>query len=338
MERTIISFDYAIKDILRDKANFDILSGFLTELLEKQVTVIEVLESEGNPETPATLEGKTGKTGKVRNVRKTGKVSRMDLKAKIDDGEIAVFEIQYFDKIDFMGKILFNACKAVVEQIKTGDQYDVKKVYSINISYYGFDAEDEYVFTANLNEFRGIHYEEVIPFSQKFNPNADAPKDIHPEYFLILPNNFEEEDERKRKNKNRKRDFVPKKPSKRKFDEWVYVLKHSVVKSEFTAAGIQAAGKKLNILKMTPAERAAYEAELIALAAQKSELQTAEMKGEMKGEAKGRAEGLAEGKEKEKVLVVIRGHNKGYSIDTIAEFTNLSNEEILKILKENGLI
>ena len=48
MERPIISFDYAIKDILRDKANFDILSGFLTELLEKHVTVQKVLESEGN--------------------------------------------------------------------------------------------------------------------------------------------------------------------------------------------------------------------------------------------------------------------------------------------------
>ena len=354
MERTIISFDYAIKDILRDKANFDILSGFLTELLEKQVTVMEVLESEVNPTVPASIEGKAGKTGKIKKVRKTGKVSRMDLKAKIDDDEIAVFEIQYFDKVDFMGKILFNACKTVVEQIKIGMKFDIKKVYSINISYYGLDAEDEYVFTANLNEFRGIHYDEVIPFSQKLDPNSDAPKDIHPEYFLILPNNFEEEDERKRKNKNRKKDFVPKKPTKSKFDEWVYVLKNSVVKSEFTAAGIQAAGKKLSILKMTPQQKAAYEAELMAMAAQKSELQTAEMKGEAKGEvkgvAKGLAKGLAEGKEigraegkefgvqKEKVDTVIRGRIKGLSIDTIADVTDLTPEQIIKILKENGLM
>ena len=34
MKRPIISFEYAIKDILRDKANFDILSGFLSELIE----------------------------------------------------------------------------------------------------------------------------------------------------------------------------------------------------------------------------------------------------------------------------------------------------------------
>ncbi|MCL2074508.1 MAG: Rpn family recombination-promoting nuclease/putative transposase [Marinilabiliaceae bacterium] len=381
MERTIISFDYAIKNVLRDKANFDILSGFLTELLEKNVTVQEVLESEINPTIPATIDKKTGKTGKVRNVRNTGKVSRIDLKAKIDDGELAVFEIQYLDKVDFMGKILFNACKAVVEQIKIGKKYDIKKVYSINISYYGLNAEDEYVFTANLKEFKGIHYDEVIPFSQNLDPRG-APKHIHPEYFLILPYNFENEEERQMKNKNRKRDFVPKKPSKSKFDEWVYVLKNSVVKSEFTAAGIQAAGEKLDMLNMTPQQKAEYEAELIALADRKSEMQTAELKGEKrgekrgekKGEAKGLKKGLKKGEtigmqkgeaigmqkgeaiglekgeaiglekgeaiglEKEKKETIIRGHNNGLSIDTIAKITDLSNEQILKILKENGLI
>jgi len=333
MERTIISFDYAIKDILRDKANFDILSGFLTELLEKPVTVLEVLESETNPATPATIGKKAGKTGKLRTVRNTGKVSRMDLKAKIDDDELAVFEIQYFDKVDFMGKILFNACKTVVEQINIGAKFDVKKVYSINISYYGLDAEDEYVFTATLKEFKGIHYDEVIPFSQKIDPTSGAPKDIHPEYFLILPNNFEDEEERERKSQNRIRDFVPKKPTKSKFDEWVYVLKNSVVKSEFTAAGIQAAGDKLNMLNMTPQQKEEYEAELIAMAARKSELQTAELKGEAIGLQKGEEIGL----QKEKTDAVIRGHNKGHSIDTIAEFTDLTTEQILKILKENGL-
>ena len=354
MDRTIISFDYATREILRDKANFNILSGFLTELLEKPVTVLEVLDSEVNATNPATQEEKVGKTGKIRKVRKTGKASRMDLKAKMDDGEIAVFEIQYFDIVDFMGKILFNACMAVVEQIRTGMMYDIKKVYSINISYYGFDADDEYVFTATLNEFKGIHYEEVIPFSQKLNPKEDAPKEIHPEYFLILPNKFEEEEERKRKSRHRIKEFVTKKPSKSKFDEWVYVLKHSVVKSEFTAAGIQACGEKLDILKMTPEERAAYKTELKAMAMQKSVLQTAKIKGRAEGEViglkkgekiglkKGEEIGLKKGEEiglkKGEVNAVIRCRNKGLSIDTIADVTDLSTEQIIKILKENGLM
>ncbi|MDR2694564.1 MAG: Rpn family recombination-promoting nuclease/putative transposase, partial [Chitinispirillales bacterium] len=89
-DRTIISFDYAIKHILRDKANFNILSGFLTELLGRKVTVLEILESEGNRDDP------------------TSKTNRVDLKAEIAGGEIAIFEIQFADQYDFFGKMLFN--------------------------------------------------------------------------------------------------------------------------------------------------------------------------------------------------------------------------------------
>ena len=248
MEREIISFDYAIKNILRDKANFDILSGFLTELLIKPVNVQEVLESESNTPVP------------------TGKVNRLDLKAKMDDGEIAVFDL---------------------------------------------------------------------------DPLSNVPKAIHPEYFLILPKIFKEVNEEK------------KVVSKSKFDEWVYVLKHSSVKSDFTAAGIQAAGEKLDVLKMTPEQRAEYERNKIIDLSFKRQLYTAELKGEKRGEKlglkKGEKKGLKKGEkislskgekiglEKEKEQTVIRGHHSGHSIDVIAEFTGLSADHVLKILQQNGL-
>ena len=38
--RTLVSFDWAMKSILRDKANFDVLEGFLTTLLNQEITVI----------------------------------------------------------------------------------------------------------------------------------------------------------------------------------------------------------------------------------------------------------------------------------------------------------
>jgi predicted transposase YdaD len=82
---------------------------------------------------------------------------------------------------------------------------------------------------------------------------------------------------------------------------------------------------------------------------QKSQIYTAELKGEKKGLKKGKAIGLEKGKaiglekgkaiglEKEKEQAVIRGHMKGHSVDVIAEFTDLSPDQILKILKEGGL-
>ncbi len=43
-----IRFDWALKKLLRNKANFDILEGFLTSLLKKEIKIKSVLESEGN--------------------------------------------------------------------------------------------------------------------------------------------------------------------------------------------------------------------------------------------------------------------------------------------------
>jgi len=283
MERTIISFDYAIKDILRDKANFDILSGFLTELLCKPVSVQEILESEGNPGKPK------------------GKTNRLDLKAKIDDGELAVFEIQYQDQIDFIGKVLFNTCKAVVEQVSSGKPFDVKKVYSINIAYDEIGANKEYVFVARLNEFKGTHFDETIPFAQNLDPlSKGVRRDIHPEYFLILPYKFDEK-------------------IRSKFDEWVYVLKKSSVKSDFTAAGIQAAGEKLDVLKMTPEERAEYERVQQELINQKTQMLTAEIKG------------VEKGKIEEKNEVTKKMLDDGMPIEIISKYTGLSPEQITEI-------
>jgi predicted transposase/invertase (TIGR01784 family) len=291
MERTIISFDYAIKDILRDKANFDILSGFLTELLCKPVSVQEILEGEGNPGTPK------------------GKTNRLDLKAKIDEGELAVFEIQYHDQIDFFGKVLFNACRAVVEQVSVGETYDVKKVYSINIAYSAMGADKEYVFVAGLTEFKGRHFNETIPFAQNAEPlSKKVKKDIHPEYFLILPKKFDEK-------------------IRSKFDEWVYVLKKSSVKSEFTAAGVQEAGEKLDVMKMTPQERAEYEREKRADMDKKTQLFTAELKGREEGREEERQKAHAEKLENAKKML-----DDGLSIETVCKYTGLTGHQITRLM------
>ena len=46
-----IRFDWAIKRLLRQKANFDVLDGFLTVMLNEEIRIVEILESEGNQES-----------------------------------------------------------------------------------------------------------------------------------------------------------------------------------------------------------------------------------------------------------------------------------------------
>jgi hypothetical protein len=48
--RRLISFDWALKRLLRSKANFGILEGFLSELLRDDIRIVEILESETNKE------------------------------------------------------------------------------------------------------------------------------------------------------------------------------------------------------------------------------------------------------------------------------------------------
>lgn len=43
-----IRFDWAAKRILRDKANFGVLEGLVTVLLNERIHITEILESEGN--------------------------------------------------------------------------------------------------------------------------------------------------------------------------------------------------------------------------------------------------------------------------------------------------
>ena len=52
-ERKLVSFDWAVKKLLRSKANFEVLEGFLSELLFDDIKIIEVLESETNQDSEA---------------------------------------------------------------------------------------------------------------------------------------------------------------------------------------------------------------------------------------------------------------------------------------------
>ena len=49
-----IRFDWAIKRLLRQKANFGVLEGFLTVFLNEEVKIIDILESEAIRVLPMT--------------------------------------------------------------------------------------------------------------------------------------------------------------------------------------------------------------------------------------------------------------------------------------------
>lgn len=71
-----IRFYWAIKRLLRQKANIGVLEGFLTVFLKEKITIMEILESESNQ---LTLDDK---------------FNCMDIKALNSKGEIIIIEVQ----------------------------------------------------------------------------------------------------------------------------------------------------------------------------------------------------------------------------------------------------
>ena len=49
--RKLITFDWAMKRLVRSKANFEILEGSLSELLSEDIVILELLESESNKDS-----------------------------------------------------------------------------------------------------------------------------------------------------------------------------------------------------------------------------------------------------------------------------------------------
>ena len=114
-----IRFDWAIKRLLRNKANFGVLEGFLTVLLGEEIHILEILESEGNQQ------------------REDDKFNRVDIKASNSKDEIILVEVQNTRELYYLERILYGVAKTITEHIDLGEIYsNVKNVYSISILYF----------------------------------------------------------------------------------------------------------------------------------------------------------------------------------------------------------
>jgi predicted transposase/invertase (TIGR01784 family) len=223
-QRKLISFDWAMKKLLRSKANFEILEGFLSELLMEDVRILELLESESNKEDARD------------------KFNRVDLKVKNKKEEILIIEVQYEREFDYLQRILFGTSKVITEHLHKKEPYSkVTKVISINILYFDLGHGDDYVYHGTTS-FRGLHEQDLLQLSdeQKGLYGKNKLHEIFPEYYLVKVNNFD----------NIAKDTL---------DEWIYFLKNEEIKNDFKAKGIKKAKQELDILKLSDEERRAYE-------------------------------------------------------------------------------
>jgi len=223
MTKKLIRFDWAVKKLLRNKANFVVLEGFLSELLFDDIKIQKILESEGNQET------------------ENDKYNRVDILTQNSKNELIIVEIQNTYEIDFFHRMIYGTSKALIENISLGQPYsEIKKVISINVVYFDLGQGKDYVYRGKTN-FEGLHEKDTLQLSiqQKETFTKKEISDFFPEYYIIKVNKFND-------------------IAKDTLDEWVYFLKNSEVKDEFKAKGLAEAKEVLDIMRLDKEQQYGY--------------------------------------------------------------------------------
>lgn len=247
MSKKLIRFDWAIKRLLRNKANFVVLEGFLSELLFDAIKIEQILESEANQETD------------------DDKFNRVDILTQNSKHELIIVEIQSSYEIDYFQRMAYGVSKSIAENLKIGQQYaDIKKVISINIVYFDLGQGEDYIYKGKT-KFIGMHQKDVLGLSdkQKTTFAKETVADIFPEFYLLKVNQFNDH-------------------AHDTLDEWVYFLKNSEVRDEFRAKGLKEAGEVLDIMRLPKDDEYGYNRYLDSLHLKASELFTLQTEAEFK--------------------------------------------------------
>ena len=300
-----IRFDWAAKNILRNKADFVVFEGFISVLVKEKVTIVELLESDSN------------------QTSKDDKYNRVDIKAKNSKGEIILVEIQQTRELDYLQRMLYGVAKAITDHMNSGQAYEqVKKVFSINILYFRLGEGTDYLYHGQTI-LRGMHEGDTLTLTEHERDDLKvvAPENVFPEYYVIRVNEFN-------------------KLAVDPLDEWIRYLKDEYISPTTTAPGLKEAMERLEYLRMTPEQQRAYDNYLDTLVRDTDVMKTKLLEARIEGLKQGKAEGLAEGLAKGKAEGLAKGKAEGkgevakamilagLDVEQISRFTGFSQEEI----------
>lgn len=292
-----------MKRLLRNKANYVVLEGFLASLLGKRFKIHRFLESEGNQED------------------EEDKYNRVDILAESEDGELCIIEVQNSRELSYFHRMLYGVSKAITEYIGLGKPYEeVRKVYSINIVYFELGQGKDYVYHGKT-EFVGLHQpHDTLKLSvrqnEKFFGNKEldvmkrkAASDLFPEYYVLRVNDF---------------DKVATTP----LDEWIEFLKTGNISAKAKAAGLPEARERLRVDALSDKDKQAYYRHMESVRHMKSLFDTSRDEGYEEGMDKGLAKGLAKGRSERAKEIAKQLKAMGLTTEQIAQATGLTLDEI----------
>ncbi len=298
--QNLIRFDWAMKRLLRNKANFSVLEGFLSELFQEDIKIHKILDSESNKENSED------------------KYNRVDLLTENEKGELIIIEVQNQNELDYFHRMAYGTSKIVTEYLDEGQAYEkLKKVYSINIVYFDLGQGKDYIYKGTT-DFLGLHYKDKLLLSdkQQFKYKKIEPNKIFPEYYLLKVNQFDNK-------------------AKNTLDEWIYYFKNNEIRDEFKAKGLDKVKKILKYDKLTEKDKKEYNRHIENLRYKASMLSTLKTEEEYKVHEKGKEEGEKIGiKKGEKIKgyrVALESLRNGLDKELVSTITRIPNETIEKL-------
>ena len=253
-----------------------LLNALLPLKVGEEITEIEYLPSELVPDNPLR------------------KFSIVDVRCRDMQGRHFLVEMQMLWSPEFRQRVLFNASKAYVRQLDTGEGYGLlQPVYSLNLVNEVFEPELQ----GYYHHYAMVHVEHtdrIIEGLQlifvelpKFTPHTYAEKRMHILWLRFLT----------------------------EINETTRTIPEELLE----APEIKKALTVLEESAFTDAELAGYEHFWDGISVEKTLYNSAIRRG------------LAEGKAKEQRLIAANFKKKGIDIETIAQCTGLSVEEIDKL-------
>ena len=304
-----IRFDWAMKRLLRNKADHVVLEGFLSVIFKRQIKIAKILESEGNQDFEEQ------------------KFNRVDFLAEDEQGELMLFEIQNSHELDYFHRMVYGASKVIADYLGKGEPYrNLKKVYSINIVYFTLGQGKGYAYHGTVDFVNMSDATDVLQLTdgQKKAFHVETVSQIFPEYYLFRVNNFDQ-------------------LATSSIEEWISFLKTGEIPDTYTAQGLPEAREILRVDNLNEEDRKAYNRYMEILRFNRSVMDSSHIEGMMEGEekgielgmemgmAKGLAKGRAEGAQSEKLDTAKRMKSEGLDINLIAKITQLPIDEIEKL-------
>ncbi len=270
----------------------DLVMSFLNALLpleqDEVITGIEYLPAEMVPETPLR------------------KDSIVDVRCRDNHGRQFIVEMQLVWTPDFQQRVLFNASKAYVRQLKQGESYTLlQPVYSLNLVNDIFEPDmDEY-----YHDYRLVHAEHsgkvikglrmVFIELPKFNPHSFSEKKMHVLWLRYLTEINEQTRE------------VPKE-----------LLENPEVKR---------AVESLEESAFNEAQLRGYEKFWDTVSVEKTLFCSGKKEGIDEGIGIGRDEGIGIGRRQEKYEIARQMKADGMPVEMIVKYSGLSEEEVNKL-------